>query len=320
MRNGWMPGDSPPKLSDWLLVFFAQRELKPSSRRDHQVTHRISLDYFGDVRIDSITRQHAAGFRAALAEREGCSEPTARKHIRNFKAVLAEAFRQNVIPYNPFDQIAGGTVRVDSKWRHVTAREIEQVIEQTDDPRWHALIGLTRYGGLRRREALAIVSADVDPATRLLTVRNRNAGGRRTTKDRERVVPISPRLFKLIGPRLNASGALVGFSDGWLTGAHKRGGMTTFKAMIRAAGLAPWSKPFHDLRKSCEADWLKSLPIADVARIMGHDPKIALEHYHQLSASTIRRIASGQASDAEREIAELRAKIAELEAAAEGKF
>jgi hypothetical protein len=54
---------------------------------------------------------------------------------------------------------------------------------------------------------------------------------------------------------------------------------TTFKKIIRRAGLQPWPKPFHGLRASHETDLLERFPIQTVAKWLGHSPKIALAHY-----------------------------------------
>jgi hypothetical protein len=61
-------------------------------------------------------------------------------------------------------------------------------------------------------------------------------------------------------------------------------------AIIQRAGLAPWGKPLHTLRKSLESDWLGTHPVLDVTKWLGNSPDVARKHYHQSLPETVRRV------------------------------
>jgi len=70
-----------------------------------------------------------------------------------------------------------------------------------------------------------------------------------------------------------------------------------------------WAKPYHTLRKNCETDWLAAYPVMDVCRWLGHSPTVAMKHYHQTTASTMRRAAglvADPATELEAEVRRLR--------------
>ncbi|MCZ2340252.1 MAG: hypothetical protein LC104_00475 [Bacteroidales bacterium] len=58
---------------------------------------------------------------------------------------------------------------------------------------------------------------------------------------------------------------------------------TTMKKIIHRAGLEQWPRLFHNLRSSRETELLKGNPIHVVAAWMGHDAKVCLKHYAQVT-------------------------------------
>jgi len=57
---------------------------------------------------------------------------------------------------------------------------------------------------------------------------------------------------------------------------------TTFRKLIKRAGLTPWPRLFNALRSSCETDLLESFPISAVVDWLGHSAAIALKHYARI--------------------------------------
>lgn len=311
IADGWMPGQPAPPLTVWKDVFLSQRDIKKSTRREYEITLRVALEYLHDEPIDTITRQHAADLRAKLIARDGCGDFTTRKHLRNLKTMFGEAHRQGIIPYNPFDQEKTAPPTIDHQWTYIDPTTAERILGEAPDSRWRVLIALCRYAGLRKGEAIRLAWEDVDLAGRWLTVRN--LGRRHTTKDRERRVPLQPRLADLLAERFHdaADGqqTVVGMSYGHIAGGGDRSGQKIYRAMLKRAGVIGLDKPFHTLRKSCETDWLAKYPVHDVCKMLGHDPSVAYKHYHQVSEGTIEHIT--RHGDAER-IAELEAELEKL--------
>ncbi len=58
---------------------------------------------------------------------------------------------------------------------------------------------------------------------------------------------------------------------------------TQFERLIRKAGLEPWPRLFHNLRSSRETELLEHFPAHVVAAWMGHDVKVSLQHYAQVT-------------------------------------
>jgi integrase len=66
--------------------------------------------------------------------------------------------------------------------------------------------------------------------------------------------------------------------------------------LIRRAGLAVWPRVFHNLRSSRETELLETFPVHVVAEWMGHDAKICIKHYAQVTEQHFERAVRGAAS------------------------
>src|SRR5262249_4442827 len=67
---------------------------------------------------------------------------------------------------------------------------------------------------------------------------------------------------------------------------------TAFEGVIKRAGLEPWPRIFHNLRSSRETELLARFPPHVVAAWMGHDVKVSMRHYAQITAADFDRAAS----------------------------
>ena len=57
----------------------------------------------------------------------------------------------------------------------------------------------------------------------------------------------------------------------------------SFEKIIKRAGIEPWSKPFTNLRNTCETELNEQFPSHVVANWLGHSVKIATNHYLQVT-------------------------------------
>jgi len=71
---------------------------------------------------------------------------------------------------------------------------------------------------------------------------------------------------------------------------------TTFDKLVKRAGLEPWPRLFHNLRLSRETELLEEFSVHVVALWMGHDAKVSLKHYAQMTEEHFDRAASGAES------------------------
>ena len=177
-------------------------DLAPGSRARVEQSIELLQEHLGkEARIDRIDRRAARGWAAWLADQDSKTRPgkialaTQRLHVRNVKAMFALAAQDDIIPFNPFDRLASGTVQVDKTWADVTHKQLEQMLEACPGPNWRSLLALCRLAGLRRGEALRLAWVDIDWCTRTLTVAH---SGRRTTKRRTRIVPMSAKLHEIL--------------------------------------------------------------------------------------------------------------------------
>lgn len=97
-----------------------------------------------------------------------------------------------------------------------------------------------------------------------------------------RVVPIFPSLR----PYLEA--AFEAAADGAVhVIEHHRsrcGNLRTqMHRLIRRAGMEPWTRPFHNLRASCETELADQFPAHVVLKWLGNSQQVAAAHYLQVT-------------------------------------
>ena len=65
--------------------------------------------------------------------------------------------------------------------------------------------------------------------------------------------------------------------------------------LIRRAGLEPWTRPFHNLRASCETDLANHYPAHVVTKWLGNSIQVAAAHYLQVTDEHFERAAGENA-------------------------
>ncbi len=160
------------------------------------------------------------------------------------------------------------------------------------NPNWRIIIAPSRLGGLRcPTEVLSLEWRHINWDKNLMTVISPKT--ERYEGKESRTVPI----FKELRPYLEEAweqmaegqthvvgGNYIATSQG-PSGWKATNLRTTFEKLIRRASLEPWAKPFHNLRSSRETELLDEFPLHVVAKWMGHDAKVSLKHYPQITES-----------------------------------
>lgn len=257
-----------PTLSQWLEVYQEQRtDLGERTKMLHEATGAYLLQCMGDVRLDKITRADAAAWRSWLVRDRLLGEQTVCAHCRNAKVIFRHAVDQELMPANPFDRLRGTPPAMELEFRSLTDTEVWQLLESIQDPDWKRLMGLCALAGLRRGEALRLRWRDVG-VNKLRVV----AGGAVTTKARGRDVRLEPALATLLGcpGEPDAPVCRLPAATDW----HRKA-----LDLIVAAGLAPWPKPYHTLRKNRATSWRELYPEHVVDAWMGHSLAVARRHY-----------------------------------------
>ena len=259
-------------------------ELKGNTLASHGRTFDYLIEHFGkDCRLSRITPEMAAGWRAWLGSLDGertLAEASVCLHVRNARTIVGAAVGLGLLESNPFARLKGSSSARGDK-AYVSDADASAMIEACPNGAWRRLIGLCRYAGLRRGEALRLEWDDVTATE--IRVRPEGEEG---TKQRFRRVPVSPRLAEILGSERD--GVLVaGVGDynldrtlcGYLQTNGKR-----YHGILQRAGLEAYPRPFHSLRSSCETDWLRQYPVMDVCKWLGHSPEVAMKHYHETTS------------------------------------
>jgi integrase len=280
-----------------------QAEIAPGTYELYERTAKYLAAFFGaTTRLASITREQARNFKTALARGDLAhvvvtkarkrvdvpAKPTVEMHVRNAHAVFNQAVADELLAANPFAHLAEAK-QVPSAWHHVSLTDFQKLMAAAK-PFWRPMLALARWGGLRLEEALELPWSHVDLDGRRLTVIAHNTGGGEgfTPKDKDtRVVPIVPELFALLRDLSRPDDFVVPRGAVGVTNIWR-----DFQHLFEKAGLTPWAKPMHSLRKSCITDWARTFPMHAVQEWAGHsDIETTRTFYLKVSDDDYRRAA-----------------------------
>ena len=282
-----------PPLGQFLITYLDSRrgEIAPRTHELHEQTVRYLNAHFGEHRpIDEIKRYHAREFKTALGngdlrhinkrQHESMQATTVDLHIRNAKTIFNRAVDDDLIEVNPFDRLTGGVPPAEKNWHYVSLAELERLLEAAPNPGWRSLLGLCRLAGLRQGEALALKWDAVDWGRCRLTVWA-------TKTKRRRIVPIVPELLPILQ---DAAEAAADEEPLIIAGLVKQNLWRDFRVICKRAGIEPYAKWCHTLRKNRESDWMASgFPFHVVVDWMGHSDEVARQHYLRCERGRHRR-------------------------------
>jgi len=250
----------------------AKASLKPESLRKLEQTMTKLLEFFdSDTAMHRITAEQASRWRDGLAA-SGLSIAAVKTHAGNAKTIFREAVARGIIEESPFAHLKGGVTPTRND-RYVTPEEAAKVIAACPDEEWQLLVGLARYAGLRvPSETHLLTRPDVNLESSQLRVRSPKT--ERYEGHEERFVPICPRLRALLERRLQSMPG-----DQLITIRSAGGRRRKMKAIMEAAGIAPWDDTWQTLRRSCEIEWAQRYPQYAVSRWIGHSITVSGRHY-----------------------------------------
>lgn len=243
-------------------------------------------------KIAAGTRYH--GYRKRLATKlkeqkpKPLSESSVCKHVRAAKRMFNEATEEIGVGHigaNPFRRLVGKAPKPVKDWATITAADLTKILDACPGPGWRCLFALCRLAGLRRQEALDVRWVDVLWDENKLMV---NASiSRETTKRAPRVCPIEPArcptgLLATLQAAFDeaAEGAVRACEGVSIDNLDKRA-----RAIIAAAGIAPYAKPFHALRKNRAVELAAQYPQHVLTEWMGHDADVAETFYLRVDDS-----------------------------------
>ncbi len=284
------PGVTLEELTE---AFTSRATVKPITVLAYRQTLDSLLAFYGrQKRISTITAASADEWKAAIASDvkggrkkrttsdNRLSPPTVAKRVAVAKQLFRRAVRWGWLEQSPFDGLRLGSQVNPARSFYVDQRTIAAVLDACPSAEWRAIVGLSRYAGLRcPSEVGALTWADVNWEKGRLTVRSSKTehhGGDHAV----RVVPMSPALRVILGQAFEQ--AAPGET---LVAPHAQRGSvnlrTRLEKIIERAGHAAWPRLFQNLRASCATDWVERYPAHVVAKWLGHSPKVAATHYLQ---------------------------------------
>jgi len=248
------------------------------SERRHEKLRQAKgrmIEFLGDVDLRTVTAGAADEYSRWLLKQVAAT--TAQKECQIAAQFFRHACRKEMIPRNPFEGVSVGTSTNDERQMFLAKNVITKVIDTCPDWQWRTVVALARYGGLRCSSEIALLKwSDIHWDTERFTVTSPKT--KRYGKG-TRIVPIFPELR----PYLDEAFSMAGEGESWvipmLAGEPTKNLGTTFKKIIRGAGLEPWPKPFQNLRASRQTELEQSFPTYVVCKWMGNTPSVAHKHY-----------------------------------------
>jgi integrase len=287
-----------------LIEKFLRRATSKAATRKVYAQCAASLrEFFGaDAALETITPEAADAWRSWLSEPHTIVVGRARtrvvkrlavatqaKRLEVARQIFAKSIRWGLLERNPFEGVRGGSKVNVARWHYVSRQDTAAVLAACPTAEWRAIVGLARLAGLRvPSELIGLRWGDV--GTKVIEGRRRVFLRVQSPKTEhhgdghaQRLVPVSEELLEILeGCRRQAAPGETRIVPGVADGSVNL--RTEFVRIVARARVAPWEKPFQNLRSSCETDWLEQFPgrIQAVAGWMGHSPAVAMRHYAQV--------------------------------------
>ena len=276
-------------VAEWVDKYIEGRsDVAANTLKNYNDAYAKMSAFFRGQYISEITVQQAKDFRVYLKSVVGLSESTLRRTIGRARQFFNAAIDAELISKNPFKGQKVTVKANESRFFDITPEMAEKVLDACPDTQWRLIFGLCRYGGLRcPSEVLRLTWQDIDFENDRFTV---HASKTEHHEDSGiRTVPMFPELRPLFQDAFDLAKegdvyCITRYRD---TSANLR---TQLTKIIKRAGLEPWPKRFQNLRSTRETELLKMTNgnIKAVCRWIGNSPKIALEHYLQVTEKTER--------------------------------
>ena len=267
-----------------------RNDVKPATKEVWRQGISGLVEFFGETkRLQDIGAGDADDYKQFLIGK-GLAPYTIRKRLQFANTIFIAAQRRGVIAQNPFSGVTVQATMSDERQRFVTLNEIKRIMDKCPNHHWRVIVALARFAGLRcPNEVLSLKWTDVDWERGEITI-TANKTAHHTGKGIRRC-PLFPRLRPYLEESFEMAkdGAVYVVDESFRKGAMGKNGWrncnlrTIFEKIIKRAGIEPWSKPFTNLRSTCETELNEQFPSHVVAKWLGHSVKIATNHYLQVT-------------------------------------
>lgn len=288
IRSNRRPATASVTVADWCEAFIERLDMATATVLQYERAREAMIGAWGETKeLRAVTVSDVAALIAHIRKRK-VSDYTIRNLCVSAKAMFEQATREPTreephIRFNPFDDAKVPNPKQASTFVYVSAEQTARVLDACPDANWKALVALTRLCALRLEEALSVEVSHIHWNLHAVAVQTRDdrEGKGEGTKQRYRMVPLSPVAYRLVLARfeqLDTDETLL-IDRTPLTKGTRQKPQDHMRRILEAAGVVGVNKPFHDLRKSQAQDWSVLYGCEHSAKWCGHSIDVALRHY-----------------------------------------
>jgi integrase len=283
-------------LDHYLAALAASGARAKTIRTMHGIADRHIRPMLGGKEVQRISTGDVRAVLRAVAHLSGS---TRTKVYRVMREGFAVAIREDALVRSPLDKLDRRELpkqQSQKKPRRLDDAELEALLAaaRTRTPGYHGLFVLLAFTGLRIREALGLIWADVDLERGLLRVERQVADNDATyievkTANAERELPLYPRLRRALVEHKLASAWTADQDPVFAAGRRKpkayRNVRRALAVAVEEAGIkvAPGERLSpHSMRHSFTSHLIVGLELdpATVSKLAGHaDPQVTLRVY-----------------------------------------
>ena len=254
----------------WETFLKHKTDIKPATiRKYHECRTSFFEVFLPSEAIGKVTPGRLLEWKISLLEEY--AEATVAGLVKNLKAVLNWAVRQEWLTKNPMADIPRGSFRNRENDRIITMDEYGKLLDACPNQEWQTIIALARIGGLRCPSELRQLRWS-DVGQNRFTVRSPKTGRHHA----ERIVPLFPELRIEFDKHDKMSEfVIMSFQDtSWNL-------YDLFQEISEAAGIGRIKCPFVNMHRSKEV--LRRWGSQKESLWIGHSERVMGDHYFQLS-------------------------------------
>jgi len=255
---------------------------KPATRRNILTASERLFKILGhETLVSSLTKGHCEKAVATLQTTH--AQGSVSQSIKKTKAILGHLVDLEIIAKSPMAHLRPGSDAGDPDLLFFVTREMtERVLAACPDAEWRLIFGLARYGGIRvPSELVPLTWADVRWDEHKIQIRSSKTEHHLGKKSRW--IPIFPELRPLLKEAFDQAADKRGPVQLRFRDPEDDNPRTEMCRIIESAGMAPWPKPFTNLRATRDTELRRAgVPDYKVDAWLGHSLKIAQKHYLQL--------------------------------------
>ena len=286
------PAQEKFTVAEWAERYIESRaDAKAQTKCKMQNAANKLSAFFKEQPIEKITVQQAKDYRVYLKSALHLEENTLRRLIGRARQFFNAAIDSEIITRNPFRGQPVSVRANPARFFYVTQDMALKVLEECPDAQWRLIFGLARWGGLRcPSEILRLKWQDVDfEHSRFIVHASKTE---HHTSSGIRTVPMFPELRPLFQDAFDK--ARVG--DVFCITRYRNRSVnlrTSLTKIIRRAGFEAWPKLFQNCRSTRETELFKMTNgnVKAVCKWIGNSPKVALEHYAQVTEADLQEAA-----------------------------